>query len=111
VARSYLIENMRDGVLVLDAQNRIVDINPAMESFVEGRVSSYLGKNAADVFHTWMQHTDFFLETAETSTEFKVPKDPSRYLDLRVTPLYDRGKLLNGRLMVFRDITDRKLVE
>ncbi|HEY3474664.1 MAG TPA: histidine kinase N-terminal 7TM domain-containing protein [Anaerolineales bacterium] len=111
VARSYLIENMRDGVLVLDAQNRIVDINPAMESFVEGKTSSYVGKDAFDVFHTWIEHTDFFLDTGETSIEFKVPKDPSRYLDLRVTPLYDRGKLLNGRLMVFRDITERKQVE
>lgn len=111
VARSYLIENMRDGVLVLDAQNRIVDINPAMESFVEGRISSCVGKDAFDVFHTWIEHTDFFLDTGETSIEFKVPKDPSRYLDLRVTPLYDRGKLLNGRLMVFRDITERKQVE
>ena len=111
VARSYLIENMRDGVLVLDARNRIVDINPAMESFVEGKISSYVGKDAFDVFHTWMEHTDFFLDTGEFSTEFKVPKDPSRYLDLHVTPLYDKGKLLNGRLMVFRDITDRKQVE
>ncbi len=40
-----------------------------------------------------------------------VPLDPSRYLDLRVTPLYDRNQILNGRLMVFRDITERKQVE
>ena len=111
VARSYLIENMRDGILVLDAQNRIVDINPAMESFVQGKTSSYVGKNAFEVFHTWMEHTDLFVDTGETSVELKVPRDSSRYLDLRVTPLYDRGKLLNGRLMVFRDVTERKQVE
>ncbi|WP_322486939.1 histidine kinase N-terminal 7TM domain-containing protein [Chloroflexus sp.] len=29
IARSLLIEQMKDGVLVLDANNRIVDINPA----------------------------------------------------------------------------------
>jgi diguanylate cyclase (GGDEF)-like protein/PAS domain S-box-containing protein len=111
IARSYLIENMGDGILVLDAQDRIVDINPAMENFIAGKASSYVGKNAFDVFQAWMEKTDLFQNTAETRVELKVSKDPSRYLDLRVTPLYDSGQLLNGRLMVFRDITDRKQVE
>ena len=44
----------------------------------------------------------------ETRAELEVPGKPSRYLDLRVTPLYDKAQLLNGRLMVFRDITERK---
>ena len=39
IARSLLIENMRDGVLVLDLRNRIMDINPAMESFLEEKIS------------------------------------------------------------------------
>ncbi len=108
VARSHLIENMRDGVMVLNAQNRVVDINPAMESFLEKPSSFYLGKNAAEVFDGWMQKTDSLWEEVETRAELEVPGKPSRYLDLFVTPLYDRGHLLNGRLMVFRDVTERK---
>ena len=111
IARSHLIDNMRDGILVLDAQNRIVDMNPAMENFIEKKVSFYMGKNAFDVFQAWMEKTDLLLDGMETHTELQIPKDPSRYLDLRVTPLYDQGQRLNGRLMVFRDITERKQVE
>jgi diguanylate cyclase (GGDEF)-like protein/PAS domain S-box-containing protein len=111
VARSYLIENMSDGLLVLDEQNRILDINPAMGNFLENKVSSYLGENAYEVFAEWMEQIDFLEEQIETRIELKVPKDPSRYLDLRVTPLYDRTGSLNGRLMIFRDITERKQVE
>ena len=111
VARSHLIETMRDGVLVLDAQNRIVDINPAMEMFIEGDHSSYIGKNAFDVLQPWIEKINLFPDEAETRAELKVPFDPSRYLDLRVTPLYDRNKSLSGRLMVFRDITELKQVE
>jgi diguanylate cyclase (GGDEF)-like protein len=70
-----------------------------------------MGKNAFDVFQSWMEKTDLLLDGVETHTELQIPKDPSRYLDLRVTPLYDQGQLLNGRLMVFRDITERKQVE
>src|SRR5215212_4231816 len=111
IARTHLIENLPDGVLVLDAQNRIVDLNRAMANFIEDKKTSYMGKNAFELFHTWLEKTDLLLDGRETQTELKVPKDPARYMDLRVTPLYDRDQLLNGRLMVFRDITERKQVE
>ncbi len=81
IARSHLIENMRDGILVLDAQNRIVDINPAMENFIEKKASFYMGKNAFEVFEPWMEKTDLLLDGLETRTELRIPKDPSRYLD------------------------------
>jgi diguanylate cyclase (GGDEF)-like protein/PAS domain S-box-containing protein len=102
---------MLDGVLVLDAQNRIVDINPAMGNFIEKETSFYIWKNASEVFAEWRNQTDSLWEENETRTELRVPKDPSRYLDLRVTPLFDRNHRLNGRLMVFRDITEQKQVE
>lgn len=111
VARSYLVENMRDGVLVLDERNRILDMNPAMETLLENKASVYVGKNASEVFMQWMEGIDFLEEEIETHTELRSGKDPSRYLDLRVTPLYDRDHSLNGRLMVFRDITRLKQVE
>lgn len=111
VARSYLIETMHDGILVLDERNRILDINPAMENFLENKAPSYVGRNASEVFAEWMKQIDFLEEQMETRTELRSGKDPSRYLDLRVTPLYDRDHVLNGRLMVFRDITERKQAE
>ena len=110
VARSYLIENMHDGILVLDEQNRIVDLNPAMENFLENKASFYIGKNAVDVWAAWLPEANLWNEM-EARAELRVPKDPSRYLDLHVTPLYDKNQLLSGRLMVFHDVTERKLVE
>ena len=111
VARSYLIETMHDGVLVLDTQNRVVDINPAMEKFINGKASSYLGKNAYEVLKPWMEKTNPLVDKTETRSELTIPLATSRYLDLSVTPLYDRSQILSGRLMVFRDITERKQVE
>ena len=71
IARSLLIEKMRDGVLVLDLRNRIMDINPAMGSFIEGNISSYIGKNAFEVFRPWMEKKDLFLEKMETRLQTK----------------------------------------
>lgn len=111
VARSNLIETMQDGVLVLDIQNRIVDINPAMEKFIKDKDSSYLGKNAYEVLQPWMEKTDLLADKTEIHSEKTLNLDSSHYLDVRVTPLYDKNHLLSGRLMVFRDITERKQVE
>lgn len=111
IARSQWIETMQDGILVLDAQNRIVDINPAMEKFIKGKASSYLGKNAYEVLHPWMEKTHLFVEKMATPSEKTVLLDSARYLDIHTTPLYDKNQVLSGRLMVFRDITERKQVE
>lgn len=111
IARGSLIENMSDGVLVLDIQGRIVDINPAMENFLEAPPSSFLGKNVSDALNIWNDSTEHLLTGLETRTELRLPNKTSRYLDLRVTPLYDDDQHLSGRLIIFRDVTDRKEVE
>jgi len=111
VARSHLIETMQDGVLVLDRQNRVVDINPAMEKFLMGEPSTFIGKHAADILGYWIEKTEPLLKGIESQTEVRAPNDPSRILDLRATLLHDRDSRLNGRLLVFREITERKEVE
>jgi len=111
VARGRLIENMSDGVLVLDVQGRIVDINPAMENFLDAPPASFIGKNVSDALNIWNEGTEHLLTGLETRTELRLSHKTSRYLDLRVTPLYDDDKNLSGRLIIFRDVTDRKEVE
>jgi diguanylate cyclase (GGDEF)-like protein/PAS domain S-box-containing protein len=111
VARSHLIETMQDGVLVLDWQNRVVDINPAMEKFLIGEPSTFIGKHAAQVLGNWVEKAEPLLNGLESQTEMRAPNDPSRILDLRATPMYDHNQRLKGRLLVFREITERKDVE
>jgi len=110
VARGRLIENMSDGVLVIDELGRIIDINPAMQSFLDHEPDHYIGKNVSETLSLWTENADKLMNELETRTELKLPNSP-RYLDLRVTPLYDDDHRLNGRLIVFRDVTDRKEVE
>jgi diguanylate cyclase (GGDEF)-like protein/PAS domain S-box-containing protein len=111
IARSRLIERMSDGVLVLDLQGRIVDINPAMRNFIDEEPSAYIGRNISDTLKLWNESTEHLLTGLEARTEMRLPHRPTRYLDLRVTPLYDDDQNLSGRLIVFRDVTDRKEVE
>ena len=111
IARSRLIENMSDGVLVLDSQGRIVDVNPAMKNFLDADPTSFLGRNVSEALNIWTESTEHLFHGLETRTELRLPNKTSRYLDLRVTPLYNTDQRLSGRLIIFRDITDRKEVE
>lgn len=111
VARGRLIENMSDGVLVLDVQNHILDINPAMQRLLDRPAASLLGHHIMDVLETETDPNTSILHGEKTRTEVRLPHTPDRYLDMRVTPLLDKHQHLNGRLMVFRDVTEGKLVE
>ncbi len=111
VARSMLIENMSDGVLMLDAKNRVVDFNPIMKQFVGDESSSILGRHVSELLGDWVAQSDALMNETQSQTEMRIPNDPSRYLDLRITPLFDAYKQLTGRLIVFRDVTERKVVE
>jgi diguanylate cyclase (GGDEF)-like protein/PAS domain S-box-containing protein len=102
---------MSDGVLMLDAKNRVVDFNPAMKKFLGDEPDSILGRHVSELLGDWLEESDSFLGTVESQNEMRIPNDPSRYLDLRVTPLFDVYQHLSGRLIVFRDITERKDVE
>ncbi|MFT3890274.1 MAG: diguanylate cyclase [Anaerolineales bacterium] len=111
VARSRLIENMSDGVLVVDAQGRIVDINPAMLEILDREPFSLLGKNVSEIMNHWTDMNSIIFKNDATRTELRLHHDPSRYMDLRMTPLFDESERLTGRIIVSRDITDRKQVE
>ena len=52
IAREMLIEKMSDGVVVLDAKNRIIDINPAAKRLI-GAKQQHIGQPIAQVLARW----------------------------------------------------------
>ncbi len=107
IARYVLIENMSDGVVVLDTQNRLVDLNPAAQLAI-GAGAPQIGARVEDVFAGWPNLIEAFLEVKDIRTDLTFGDPPESYLDLKIAPLYDhRGNFL-GRLIVWRDITPLK---
>lgn len=108
VAREALIETMADGMVVLDAHNRIVDINPAARHLFGLTAQVQLGQPAGIVFAAlpdWEAH----LANQQTSRIELPLRDPTqRYLELTISPVYDRRQKSSGRLVIIHDITERK---
>lgn len=103
VARGALIESMNEGVLVLDSNNRVVDINPAARRELPSDFS--LGDRVETAFHRLPDLVEKFSSAAQARTEITVG---TRTLDLSISSLFDQRGRSMGRLVVWRDITDLK---
>ena len=104
-ARHAVIESMYDAMLVLDADNRLVDLNPAAERLISQRASDVIGQPIDRVLAAWPDLVTQFWNVEEIQTEIHVVTATlDRYFDLRISPLLDR----RGRLMMLHDISRRK---
>jgi len=114
MAREAVIESMRDAVIVLDEQGRIVDLNPSAQRLAVRTVSRAVGRSFIQVFAGWLELvercrsvTNAYAEIVQS--EGKTP----RYFDLSISPLYRRNghQAVTGRLIVLNDITEHKQAE
>lgn len=112
VARDVLIESMSDAMIVLDAQDRIVDINPAAMALVGVPSSRAIGQPAERVLSPWQGLVDRFGNVPQTQAEITLPADGDlHHYDLRISPLTGGRAELTGRLIVLHDITALKRAE
>ncbi|MEA3342372.1 MAG: histidine kinase N-terminal 7TM domain-containing protein [Chloroflexota bacterium] len=112
VARNAIIDSMSDGVLVLDTQNRVVDINPAAENIIGHPSAETLGQPIAGVLADRPELLDHFRGVTEARAEISLGKGKARRsYDLRISPLREQRDHLIGQLIVLHDITERKRAE
>ncbi len=111
IARSALVENMGDALLVLDSDCRIVDVNPEMEHLLNRPARELIGLSGRDLFSE-SDICDYLNPNHEERFEFvwSHPRNQRMY-DVRSTPLTDYQGLTNGYLIVMRDMTLRKDLE
>jgi PAS domain S-box-containing protein len=106
IARDLVFTSMRDAVVVLDAENRIVDINPAALEELGREFSDVIGTPVTDVYALFPELLVRYMDRDEfheavTIEENGVPG----YHDIRITPIRNRQGQLTGRLIVVRDIS------
>ncbi len=112
LARHVLIENLDDGILVLDAQNRVVDINPVAQRILSATSIQSLGQPISKVLKFWPGLVKRLHDNEDKGeTEVRWGTNPPRYFHLNVSPLYGQNNLLAGRLIVLRDVSKRHQTE
>ncbi|MCI0554717.1 MAG: HD domain-containing protein [Anaerolineae bacterium] len=112
IARERVLENMADQVIVLDAQDRIIDINQAALGILGKKSSEVIGKSNSIIFSQWADLVQRFRGINDIRTEVKaIVREQPVYYELKISPIYNQGKQLVGRVVVAHDITKRKTLE
>jgi len=106
IARDAVLENMCDGVVVLDTSNYVVDLNPAARSLLDAEDGA-IGRKAEEMLGACHELLGCLESAEEKRLEVRVGEAPKeRRCDTLVSPLLDRRGHLRGRLVVLRDITE-----
>ncbi len=111
IARAALVENMRDGMLALDSQGRIVDANPAWQTLTGIARQSMIGRTLADLPLPWANLAPQAMRPG-FQYEMSIERPMGRqYLHVQSAALQERNGRLSGQLLLLHDLTPLKLME
>ena len=111
-AREFIIKHLADSLLVTDTRARLVYLNAAAEQLLGKKLDSAAGKPITAVIENipglLAAYDDDGAVPAEAYQEWE---HAGRFYHGRVSSLRDDRGRARGRMLVLRDITDRKVAE
>lgn len=121
IARDLVVEHMQEGVLVLDATGRVVDLNASAERLID--IDGIIGQPVRRLFAAVMGITpspSMDLKDAPV-TDLSIPGDTPRRgelitdtgqtLEWRITPLIRTREHIAGQIVLLRDVTEERSAE
>lgn len=108
VAHEAVIKSMSDGIMVLDMQHRIVDLNPAAAQIISRPAAEVTGQSADQALFAPAGVAERYRDVMEAQAEIVLGEGKAqRNYDLRISALLDRYERPTGRLVLLRDVTER----
>ena len=104
-ARKAVLEQMREGLFVIDLQGRVVDVNPKASEILKMPFAGLFQKPITEV----LPMDEKLLEQLENTSEMTLHKDnQARRYSLNMTPLRGRQGELTGKMILLHDVTAQK---
>lgn len=112
VGRTIVVDRLHDGVLVLDTDGHIIDVNPAATRMLDKDSQALLGEPVTEV----MPEAEPLLEASENdgeaTAELTLPRaDGARTYAVHARPIAEPGATPCGSLIDIHDITDLRSAE
>jgi PAS domain S-box-containing protein len=114
IARRAVVDGLGDGVIVLDAHDRIVEANPAAQRLAGSSDVEMIGRPAAQALGACAPLAAQLRELNGARTEMTLglgEGSAQQYYDVQISPLANRRGDPVGRLVVMHDVTHRKQAE
>lgn len=110
IAREAVFEGLGDAVVVLDSQSRLADVNPRARTLFGRDASDLIGYPANELLPEPL--TRLALDREPETTEFEIVTEGQRRIfDAKVSSLDSTSPVGGGRVVLLRDVTDRKHAE
>jgi diguanylate cyclase (GGDEF)-like protein len=111
IAHNLLLQNMQDGVIVIDPYDRVVETNPSA-AYLLDKLALPRGGEVLSTFKQWPELASVLSKKSRLPVEIFLPGSLPRYLEIRISAITDVHSNKNdGYLAVMRDVTDRKRAE
>lgn len=109
ISRRLILERLVDPVIILDAQNRVINLNAAARRLANSSLPRLFGQPLTDV---WPEGAKLAAPTTEpTRQEIVFDQDDKRIYDVHITPVLGPNGRPACRVAVLRDITESKNAE
>ncbi len=111
LARQTVIEQLRDGMLVLNPQGQLVSLNPAAEKILGGPLKHMQGKPAGVLLPGLPELGSPPSNAAALSKLYEMKLSPGgeeRCFEIDFSPLHDFRGLPVGHLLLLHDVTEQR---
>ena len=108
-ARTSVLEQMREGMFVLDRENRILDVNPMAAAILGRPAASLRGRSLAGLLPLASGLQEGFDDRRTDPVEIVLgASDSPRVYEVNRTLLKDQGDDVIGQLLLLHDITAQR---
>jgi len=107
IARTTVFERLADGVMVIDIEHRLVDINQEGARILGVPRASLIGTSFAQLAIVWPALADLNLDNVEETVVLEQHQDPPRIFHGRMTPLLTPTEQVGGWTLVLHDMTEQ----
>lgn len=110
VARDKIIEDLSDGVLVLDSLNRIIDLNTQFKKFISTEFNKQVkvGELYSSYFGNYAELIDAVSNRVPSVFELNLN---NHCYEITINPLFEKTTIYSGVILIHRNITERKKSE
>ncbi|RLD03879.1 MAG: hypothetical protein DRI56_11895 [Chloroflexota bacterium] len=115
IARDAIIEKMNEGLIVLDAQKRVVDINIVAQNILDQSLSALMGEPINKVLSAYPVLEELWQDAESENKSIDITLNTGttriRSFNVVISSLRNKHGRLSGWLMFWHDITQRKQQE
>ena len=112
IAREKVLEAMKEGLIVTDNLDRIIDLNHEIKKILSISSENLIGKNIDFVFPNQPELFEYIFGRKDGRIKIELQRNGNPiFLDVSITALFEDKNSYNGLIILTRDITEQVGIE